>query len=189
MKRFFDLIVSCSVLPFAIPICLLATISIWIECKASPFFWQVRLGRNEIPFRLLKLRTMAVDTIQAASHEVNQQQILKVGRIIRAIKIDEIPQLWNVLTGDMSLVGPRPGLPLQEELTTARRHFNVFELLPGITGVSQIAGVDMSSPWDLAKLDATYNHSWRVDRDLNILWRTILGSGSGDAATKNGKHG
>jgi O-antigen biosynthesis protein WbqP len=92
------------------------------------------------------------------------------------------------LTGDMSLVGPRPGLPLQEELTTARRHFSVFELLPGITGVSQIAGMDMSSPWDLAKLDATYNQSWRVDRDLNILCQTILGRGSGDAATKNGKH-
>lgn len=189
MKRFFDLIVSCSVLPFAIPICLVAAVAIWLECKASPFFWQVRLGRNETPFRLLKLRTMAVDTIQAASHEVNQKQILNVGRIIRAIKIDEIPQLWNVLTGDMSLVGPRPGLPLQQELTAARRVFNVFELMPGITGVSQTAGIDMSSPWDVAKLDATYNQSWRVDRDLNILFRTILGRGSGDAATKNSKHG
>jgi O-antigen biosynthesis protein WbqP len=189
MKRFFDIIVSCLVLPLAIPICLAAAVVIWLECKASPFFWQVRLGRNENPFRLLKLRTMAVDTIQAASHEVNQQQILNVGRIIRAVKIDEIPQLWNVLTGNMSLVGPRPGLPLQEELTAARRAYNVFELLPGITGVSQIAGMDMSSPWDLAKLDATYSQSWRVDRDLNILCRTILGRGSGDAATKNSKHG
>ena len=189
MKRFFDLIVSCSVLPLAIPICLVAAVAIWIECKASPFFWQIRIGRNETPFRLLKLRTMAVDTIQAASHEVNRQQILRVGQIIRAIKIDELPQLWNVLTGDMSLVGPRPGLPLQQELITARRQYNVFELLPGITGVSQIAGMDMSSPWELAKLDATYNQSWRVTRDLSILCRTILGSGSGDAATKNRKHG
>lgn len=189
MKRFFDLIVSYSALPFAIPICLIAAVAIWIECKASPFFWQVRLGRNEAPFRLCKLRTMSVDTIQAASHEVNQQQILKVGRIIRAIKIDEIPQLWNVIVGDMSLVGPRPGLPLQQELTAARRAFNVFELMPGITGVAQIAGIDMSSPWDLAERDATYNQSWQVTRDLNILCRTIMGSGSGDAATKKSTHG
>jgi len=189
MKRIFDMVVCIFMIPLAFPICLAAAFAIWIECKASPFFWQVRLGRNEAPFRLLKLRTMAVDTIQAASHEVNQQQILKVGRIMRAIKIDEIPQLWNVLIGDMSLVGPRPGLPLQQELTTARRHFNVFGLLPGITGVSQIAGMDMSSPWELAKLDATYSQSWQMGRDLNILCRTILGSGSGDAATKNSKHG
>lgn len=189
MKRIFDFVVSCSVLPVAIPICLAAAFAIWLECKASPFFWQIRLGRNETPFRLLKLRTMAVDTIQAASHEVNPQQILSVGRIIRAIKIDEIPQLWNVLVGEMSLVGPRPGLPLQQELTAARRAFNVFELMPGITGVSQIAGIDMSSPWDLAKLDASYNKSWRVGCDLSILYRTVLGRGSGDAAAKNGKHG
>jgi len=189
MKRFFDLIVSCLVLPFAVPICLLAAVVIWMECKASPFFRQVRLGRNEAPFRLLKLRTMAVDTVQGASHEINQQQILKVGRLIRAVKIDEIPQLWNVLVGDMSLVGPRPGLPMQQELTAARRAFNVFELMPGITGVSQVAGIDMSSPWDLAKLDATYNQAWRMDRDLDILCRTILGGGRGDAATKNGSRG
>jgi O-antigen biosynthesis protein WbqP len=189
MKRVFDLVVCCFIMPFALPICLVAAAAILVECKASPFFWQVRLGRNETPFRLLKLRTMKVDTIQAASHEVNQQQILKVGRIMRATKIDEIPQLWNVLTGDMSLVGPRPGLPLQQELTAARRQFNVFELLPGITGVSQIAGMDMSSPWELAMLDASYNGSWRADRDLNILLRTVLGGGKGDAATKNGKHG
>lgn len=189
MKRVFDLVVCSFMIPAALPICLVAAVAILIECKASPFFWQVRLGHNETPFRLLKLRTMAVDTIQAASHEVNQRQILNVGRILRAIKIDEMPQLWNVLTGDMSLVGPRPGLPLQQELTAARRAFNVFELIPGITGISQIAGIDMSSPWDLAKLDASYNQPWRVDRDLIILLRTVLGNGSGDAATKNNKHG
>lgn len=189
MKRLFDLTVSWSLLPFAIPICLVAAAAIWFESKSSPFFWQIRKGRHESLFWLLKLRTMRGNTVQAASHEVSRQQILQVGRIIRAIKIDEIPQLWNVLTGDMSLVGPRPGLPLQQELTAARRAFGVFELMPGITGVSQIAGIDMSSPWDLAKLDATYNQSWRVTRDLYILYRTVLGSGSGDAATKKRNHG
>lgn len=189
MKRGFDLAVTCVIVPLAIPICLAAAAVIWLECRASPFFWQVRLGRNEAPFRLLKLRTMAIDTVEAASHEVGGQQILKVGRIIRATKIDELPQLWNVLIGQMSLVGPRPGLPVQQELIDARRSFNVYELMPGITGVSQVAGIDMSSPWDLAELDASYGQVWRLRRDLSILYRTILGKGSGDAATRTHTNG
>lgn len=185
MKRIFDLILSCMMMPFAIPICLLSAVVIHMECKASPFFWQLRLGRDERQFRLLKLRTMTVDTIDAASHVVGQKQILRVGRVIRAIKIDELPQLWNVLTGNMSLVGPRPGLPVQQELTAARREHKVFTLLPGITGVSQIAGLDMSAPWELARVDATYIGPWRPSRDLAILFQTILGQGRGDAAAKH----
>lgn len=186
MKRGFDLALSCLAIPFAIPICLIAGAAIWFECRASPFFWQSRLGRNEVPFRLLKLRTMAVDTIQAASHEVGQNHILHVGRIIRKTKIDELPQLWNVLIGEMSLVGPRPGLPVQQELTAARRAYNVYALTPGISGISQISGVDMSSPWELAKLDASYDHPWKMYKDLRIIVRTVLGKGGGDAATKDG---
>lgn len=185
MKRVFDVALSCLAIPFALPLCLAAGVAIWFECRASPFFWQTRLGRNEIPFRLLKLRTMTVDTIQAASHEVGASQILRVGRIIRKTKIDELPQLWNVLKGEMSLVGPRPGLPVQQELTAARRAHDVFALEPGITGISQIAGVDMSSPWELAKLDASYAQPWSLNTDLRILFRTVLGKGSGDAAAKS----
>ena len=84
------------------------------------------------------------------------------------------------------MVGPRPGLPVQQELTAARRAHNVYALTPGISGVSQIAGVDMSTPWELAKLDASYAHPWRMRTDLSIIFRTILGKGGGDAATKNG---
>ena len=185
MKRVFDLLLSILAVPFALPLCIIAGAAIWFECRASPFFWQSRLGRNEAPFRLLKLRTMAVDTIQAASHEVGASQILRTGRIIRKTKIDELPQLWNVLKGEMSLVGPRPGLAVQLELTAARREYDVFALEPGITGISQIAGLDMSSPWELAKLDATYAQPWSVHTDLRILVRTVLGKGSGDAAAKS----
>lgn len=185
MKRAFDLGLSCLAIPFVIPICLIAALAIWLECKASPFFWQVRLGRDEVPFRLLKLRTMAVDTLQTASHEVSPQQILKVGRIIRKTKIDEFPQLWNVVKAEMSLVGPRPGLAMQHELTRARRTYNVFALKPGITGVSQINGLDMSTPWDLAKSDASYHQPWRLFFDLEILYHTALGKGNGDAAAKS----
>ena len=128
---------------------------------------------------------MAVDTVDAASHMIDQRQILRVGRMIRAFKIDELPQLWNVLAGDMSLVGPRPNLPVQKELTAARREHDVFTLLPGITGVSQIAGLDMSAPWKLARVDATYIGPWHPGRDLAILFQTILGKGRGDAAAKH----
>ncbi len=187
MKRVFDLLISLALIPVAIPICAVAALAIWFECRASPFFWQTRLGLNERTFRLLKLRTMSVDTIEAASHEVGAQHILRTGRIARSTKIDELPQLLNVLKGDMSLVGPRPGLPVQAELTRARREHGVFDLLPGISGVSQIAGVDMSSPWDLAKLDASYKGHWTLRRDVAILIRTALGNGSGDAAVSNGR--
>lgn len=184
MKRLFDLFFCLLSIPFAIPICLAAALAVWIECRASPIFWQMRLGQHEVPFRLIKIRTMSVDTVQAASHEVEQQQILKVGRIIRATKIDELPQLWNVIIGNMSLVGPRPGLAMQRELTRARRHYKVFDLRPGITGISQISGIDMSTPWELAKMDANYNRNWCLKRDLIILYRTLIGKGIGDAATR-----
>lgn len=184
MKRVFDLLISAAIIPVAIPVCIVAALIIWFECRATPFFLQTRLGQHERPFRLLKLRTMSVGTIEAASHEVGPQNILISGRIARSSKIDELPQLVNVLKGDMSLVGPRPGLPVQLELTRARREYGVFDMLPGISGVSQIAGVDMSSPWDLAKLDASYKERWSIQRDIGIIFRTILGKGSGDAAKK-----
>lgn len=128
---------------------------------------------------------MHVDTIQAASHEVQPEKILTVGRFLRATKIDELPQLWNVIKGDMSLVGPRPGLPGQWELIEARRKYRVYEMKPGITGISQISGIDMSTPWELAKHDASYNKTWALAQDLKILWSTLIGKGSGDAVKIN----
>lgn len=185
MKRVLDLTFTIVLGSFAIFICLVAAIIVWYECRSSPFFWQIRLGQYERPFYLLKLRTMETDTADGPSHEVGYSKILKIGGIIRAVKIDELPQLWNVLVGDMSLVGPRPGLIMQSELIKARRAYNVYSLLPGVSGVSQIAGADMSVPWKLAKLDATYIGPWSALRDLKILFHTFTGKGRGDAANKS----
>lgn len=171
-------------MPLAAMVCLVAAIPIWLECRASPFFWQLRTGRNERPFKMLKLRTMRPDTLPAGSHEVSREAMLRIGRLLRRFKIDELPQLWNVLRGEMSMVGPRPGLPIQVELAEARRCFGVFDLLPGITGVSQIQGIDMSTPWELARSDATYTKPWTLKTDVAILLKTLIGAGSGDAATK-----
>ena len=183
MKRIFDIILCLILVPVVVLACLIFVVPIAIEARASPFFVQVRLGRFERPFRLLKLRTMKVSTPSLASHHVAVDQILSTGRILRRFKIDELPQIWNVFTGAMSLIGPRPGLPNQDDLTDARRRHGVFTLRPGITGMSQVAGLDMSTPERLAETDKLYDTPWSLRRDMGIIWATATGAGSGDAAT------
>lgn len=184
-KRLFDLLVALALAPVAVPICLLAAIPILFETGgATPFFRQVRVGRNGVPFAILKLRTMAPGTREGASHEVGVSTLLASGRVYRRLKIDELPQLWNVLAGSMSLVGPRPHLPSQTVLTEERRKSGVLRMKPGITGVSQVAGLDMSDPMRLALSDASYMGDWRLAKDVAILWQTAMGKGNGDAASK-----
>ena len=182
MKRLFDVILALALAPVAFIACLIAAIPIALEAKASPLFFQTRLGLRETPFRLLKLRTMHVATPSVASHEVGSSSILVTGSVLRRLKIDELPQIWNVLNGSMSFVGPRPGLPNQIELTEARRQHGVFKLVPGITGEAQIRGIDMSTPEILAEIDKSYDQPWSLAQDLRILWATATGAGSGDAA-------
>lgn len=187
MKRLFDLMLGLALAPLASIVCLLVAVPIALESRASPLFFQRRLGRHERPFRLLKMRTMQAATPDLASHEVSTAQILASGKLLRRLKIDEIPQIWNVLNGTMSFVGPRPGLPNQLELLEARRKHGVFALRPGITGISQINGVDMSTPEKLAEMDKCYAGKWSLWRDLGILWATGTGRGSGDAATNTAR--
>lgn len=181
MKRLFDIALGLALAPLALIACAIAALPIALEARASPLFLQTRLGIGERPFKLLKLRTMHPATPNVASHEVGEAQILACGRLLRRLKIDELPQIWNVLTGSMSFVGPRPGLPNQTDLTEARRRHGVFVLLPGITGVSQIRKIDMSTPERLAEVDKTYDQPWSLARDLGILWATFTGAGGGDA--------
>lgn len=181
-KRIFDLSL---VLLLAMPAALasgMAACLIWLDDRSNPFFIQTRLGQNEQPFRLVKLRTMRIGSGDRPSHEMGRANITRVGSILRKTKLDELPQLWNVLRGEMSFVGPRPGLPSQILLADSRRHRGVHRLLPGITGVSQVQGLDMSTPEYLAEIDATYIGNWSAKRDLQLLVRTALGGGRGDAA-------
>jgi O-antigen biosynthesis protein WbqP len=182
VKRVFDLLVALAATVPAFVVCLAVMPFVWIECRASPIFLQARVGKDQRPFRILKLRTMRANTASVASHEVNAAQITRSGSILRRLKIDELPQIWNVLIGEMSFVGPRPCLPSQIELINAREAKGVFALRPGISGVAQIAGIDMSTPSLLAERDAAYLGPWSLARDLNILIRTVTGAGSGDAA-------
>lgn len=181
MKRLFDLVIAVLIMLPALVIILFACIPVLIESRASPLFLQTRVGRHQTFFRILKLRTMHPNTAHVASHEISASQIMRSGFFLRKTKIDELPQIWNVLVGQMSFVGPRPCLPTQLELRNAREKRKVYELRPGITGCAQIRGIDMSTPDDLAIADASYLDKWSLVKDVQIIMATVLGSGQGDA--------
>ena len=184
MKRSLDLFLCLALLVPSGLLCLLVLPIVYLDTRATPLFVQHRVGRDQRTFRLVKLRTMRADTCHLASHEVGAAQITSSGRWLRRLKLDELPQLLNVLTGSMSLVGPRPCLPVQQELIKERERRGVFALRPGITGPAQVAGVDMSTPIALAELDATYLAPWSLRRDLALLVATATGKGRGDAAAR-----
>ncbi len=185
MKRFADVVVALVLALPALAICLAVAPFIWLDSGASPVFAQWRVGRGQKPFRILKLRTMYANTANLASHEVGRDRITGLGARLRRLKFDELPQIWNVLAGDMSFIGPRPCLPSQTELIRERETRGVFTLRPGITGPAQIAGIDMSAPRELAEVDAAYCGAWSLRRDVQILLKTALGGGRGDAAASH----
>lgn len=184
MKRFTDILLALLLLPVVVLLCLPAAAAIRLESPGNPLFLQGRVGRDQRPFILWKLRSMAKGTKHAGSHEVGAAQITRVGRIIRRTKIDELPQIWNVIKGEMSFVGPRPCLPTQKELIDARAQRRVFDVLPGITGPAQLAGIDMSTPHKLAEADAAYIATRTFRGDLRLIVQTATGGGRGDAASR-----
>ncbi|MEZ9833498.1 sugar transferase [Vibrio breoganii] len=146
----------------------------------APVFKQVRVGRNQIPFVLVKFRTMPVETKSVATHLVGAHSVTKLGGFLRKTKLDELPQLWNVLKGEMSLVGPRPCLPNQQEMVDAREGLNVFDVRPGITGLAQINEIDMSTPQLLAEWDAKMIRTMSLGNYFKYIFQTVLGKGAGD---------
>lgn len=180
-KRLFDLVLALALALPALGACFAFAVLIRLVDRSSPLFRQQRVGRCGRPFLLYKLRTMRADSPNLPTHESSASHVTLLGRFLRRTKIDELPQLINVLRGDMSFVGPRPCLPSQIDLIHRREELGVLTLRPGITGVSQIVGLDMSQPAILATSDATYLRPWSLRTDLAILSRTFLGGGSGDA--------
>ena len=151
----------------------------------SPLYAQVRVGRGKKSFTLKKFRTMSIDTASVATHLVSSSSITKLGGFLRRTKLDELPQLWNVLRGEMSLVGPRPCLPNQTELIAEREKLGVFDVRPGITGLAQISGIDMSTPKLLAETDAAMIETLNLKNYLKYIFLTILGKGVGDRVRSN----
>ena len=142
----------------------------------SPIFVQERVGRHKKPFRLVKFRTMYRNTRSVPSHFAGKSSITKFGHFLRKTKLDELPQLWNVLKGEMSLVGPRPSLYSQHELIDEREKRGVFNVRPGITGLAQVSEIDMSTPVLLAIMIADLS----IQAYGKYLIMTVTGKGSGD---------
>ncbi|MDF9399665.1 sugar transferase [Vibrio sp. 1180_3] len=180
MIRLLDFLAAFFGLLFLWPVLLVVTI-IGLFDTGSPIFIQERVGRNKKPFKLIKFRTMSVETKSVASHLASNASITKLGAFLRKTKIDELPQLINVVKGEMSLVGPRPNLFNQEELIKERDALGVYDVLPGITGLAQVQNIDMSTPQLLAKTDKQMIDTLTLKDYFKYILMTATGSGSGDA--------
>lgn len=156
------------------PLILFSMLIVFFEDGSPVFFTQKRLGKNQRIFTLFKIRTMKKDTPNLGTHEISQKNYLKFGVIIRKLKIDELPQIINYLSGDLELVGPRPGLPNQKALRDAREKKKIFKIKPGITGLGQILGFDMSNPKLLSEIDHLYIKRKSILFDINILVATFV---------------
>jgi len=174
MKRIFDFTSALLGLIVLSPIIALTALCVSISSHGPAVFRQERVGKGEQLFTCYKFRTMYPGTAQRATHEVGASAVTPIGSVLRKCKLDELPQLWNVFRGDMSLVGPRPCLPVQKELISERRTRDVFSLRPGITGLAQVDDIDMSEPKRLAERDADYITEQSLALDLSLIFRTIF---------------
>ena len=180
MIRTIDFLAALIGLTLLWPILLVVTILGQFD-TGSPIFVQTRVGKGKKPFKLIKFRTMSVETKSVASHLAANSSITKLGSILRKTKIDELPQLINVLKGEMSLVGPRPNLFNQEELIKEREAKGIYDVLPGITGLAQVENIDMSTPKLLAETDKKMIEMLTLRDYFKYILMTVTGSGSGDA--------
>ena len=169
-----NLIILVALLPILPFLCVLFLIII-IEDGMPVIFIQERVGFQKKIFRLFKVRTMKNNTLQAGTHDIDQTQVLRCGKIIRKFKLDEFLQLINVLKGDINLVGPRPSLANQTQLVLERDKLGIYAIKPGITGLSQVCGYDMSDPKKLAFVDNIYIKHQSFSLDFKILISTFTG--------------
>lgn len=179
ISRIIDIVLAAVGLLVTFPLILVLLVVGAID-TGSPLFLQIRVGRYQRGFTLIKFRTMMVETQSVASHLANPADVTPVGAFLRRTKLDELPQLWNVLKGDMSLVGPRPCLFNQTELINERAVRGVFDVRPGITGLAQTQGIDMSTPRLLAETDARMLEDLNLKSYFKYIIQTLTGSGRGD---------
>ena len=173
MIRFFDILFSILGLIFLSPL-LIFIFFINLFENSSPLFIQKRVGYNLKSFSLIKFRTMPVGVRSAGTHLIKNIKLSSLGYFLRRTKFDEIPQLFNVLLGNMSLVGPRPCLFNQRKLITERKKRDVFKVKPGITGLAQISGINMKTPTLLAKTDQKMIKEMSLYNYFYYIFRTIL---------------
>jgi O-antigen biosynthesis protein WbqP len=179
MTRIFDILFSFLGLLLLSPLLFVLIIIGYFDTR-SPIFRQERVGKSKKPFHLVKFRSMYVNAPSVATHLARSSYITSFGSFLRKSKLDELPQLWNVFVGDMSLVGPRPNLFNQEELIKERDLRGVYSALPGITGLAQINKIDMSTPQLLAETDSNMLKELNIFGYFKYILLTVFGKGFGD---------
>lgn len=176
MKRWCDLILAiCAAIVLALPIALLALL-VKLTSQGPILYWSDRVGRNNCIFKMPKFRSMRVGTPAVATHLLSDpaMHLTPIGGVLRKSSLDELPQLWSILKGDMSFVGPRPALFNQDDLIALRTQYGVHELVPGLTGWAQINGRDELSIPDKVRLEVEYLQRRSLLFDGLILWRTLI---------------
>ena len=176
MKHFFDKVLALLILALLCAPILIISVTIYITSKGGVFYYSNRVGKDNILFKMPKFRSMLIDTPAVATHLLNNPDsyLSPIGGFLRRTSLDELPQLFSVLKGDMSLVGPRPALFNQNDLITLRTEKGVNRLLPGITGWAQVNGRDELSIVDKVALDIEYINRQSFWFDMKILWMTFL---------------
>ncbi|MEK4751939.1 sugar transferase [Priestia sp. FSL R5-0597] len=185
-KRMVDIVISFVALMVLLPVILLFALIVMIETPGSPFFLQERLGKNGRPFTIMKLRSMYSDAEKNGAQWAvkNDSRVTKVGKLIRQTRIDELPQLWNVLKGDMSIVGPRPerAVFIEEFQKTVPAFSQRLAVKPGLTGWAQINGGYELTPAEKLELDLYYIHHTNIRFDVKIMIKTLRVIVTGDGS-------
>ena len=176
MKRHFDILISCLALILLCPLILFAALLVRLTSKGPILYWSDRVGRHNIIFKMPKFRTMKVGTPAVATHLLSNpgQYLTCIGSFLRKSSLDELPQLWCILLGDMSFVGPRPALFNQYNLITLRTQYGVDKLVPGLTGWAQVNGRDKISIPVKVMYDVYYLRNQSLAFDIKILLLTFL---------------
>lgn len=175
-KRVFDLGLAILIAVVgAVPICVIAII-VWLTSPGPALYWSDRIGRCNLIFKMPKFRSMRIDTPAVATHLLQKpdQWLTPIGSFLRKSSLDELPQLWSILKGDMSFVGPRPALFNQDDLIALRTEKGVHELVPGLTGWAQVNGRDELLIPDKVQLDVVYLQRQSLWFDMRILWLTFV---------------
>jgi len=173
MIRLLDIVFSFLILILLFPLFILIFFIVFLD-NGFPLFIQKRVGLNLKNFTLIKFRTMKMGTLSAGTHLIDSSNIIRFGHFLRKFKLDELPQLLNVLMGHMSLVGPRPCLSNQKRLIIERKKRRVYKVKPGITGLAQVSGIDMSRPILLAKTDLKMIKQMNLVYYFYFIFKTVL---------------
>lgn len=173
-KRFIDVSASIFVLLILSPLLIISSLIIFIQDRGPVFFKQERIGKNQSKFMIYKFRSMPIGTANVSSDQVEKIKITLFGKFIRRTNIDELPQLINIIKGEMSLIGPRPGLPSQDELIKLRCNNSTYDVAPGLTGLAQIKAYDFMPIEEKAYWDGKYADSITFIGDCLIVLNTLL---------------